>query len=112
MAVRPQIIDRDAVLFHGDRYGSTSLALFDGDRALLVEGLGSVEDARSLRAALVAEGRSPALLVSTHFFSDHMAAWNLFPEAPLLAHENALAHGAIGYPMLEEIEKVAVIRHG
>ena len=91
MAVRPQAIDRDAVLFHGDRYDSTSLALFDDDRALLVEGLGSVEDARCLRDALAAEGRSPALLVSTHFFSDHMAAWNLFPEAPLLAHENALA---------------------
>ena len=91
MAVRAETIDRDAVLFHGDRYDSTSLALFDGDRALLVEGLGSAEDARSLRDALAAEGRSPALLVSTHFFSDHMAAWNLFPEAPLLAHENALA---------------------
>ncbi|MET0620402.1 MAG: MBL fold metallo-hydrolase [Thermoanaerobaculia bacterium] len=91
MAVRSETIDSEAILFHGDQYDSTSLALFDGDRALLVEGLGSAEDARGLRDALAAEGKAPALLLSTHFFSDHMAAWNLFPEVPLLAHENALA---------------------
>src|SRR5512134_1579522 len=92
MAVRAETIDSDAVLFHGDRYDSTSLALFDGPRALLVEGLGAAKDAEALRHTLVGEmGKRVELLVSTHYFSDHLAAWNLFPEAEVLAHENALA---------------------
>jgi cyclase len=91
MGVRSETIDSDAVLFHGDRYDSTSLALFDGDRALLIEGLGSAADAEALRAELAALGKRAELLVSTHYFSDHLAAWNLFPGAEVLAHENALA---------------------
>jgi glyoxylase-like metal-dependent hydrolase (beta-lactamase superfamily II) len=87
-----EAIDRDAVLFRGDKYDSGSLALFDGDRALLVEGLGSAEDAAAMKEALVGEmGKRVELLVSTHYFSDHMAAWNLFPEARVVAHENSLA---------------------
>ena len=81
MGVRSETIDTDAVLFHGDRYDSTSLALFDGDRALLIEGLGSVADAEALRAELAARGKRVEFLVSTHYFSDHLAAWNLFPKA-------------------------------
>jgi glyoxylase-like metal-dependent hydrolase (beta-lactamase superfamily II) len=91
MSLRREEIGGEAVLFRGDTYDSGCLALFDRDRALLVDGLGSVEDARVLRGVLVEEmGKTVALLVSTHFFSDHMAAFNLFPDAPLLAHENAL----------------------
>lgn len=91
MGVHVEAIEPDAILFHGDQYDSTSLALLDGDRALLVEGLGAAADARALRHALQAMGRRAALLVSTHYFSDHLAAWNLFPEAPVLAHENSAA---------------------
>ncbi len=58
---------------------------------LLVDGLASVEDARRLRATLVDDwGKKVVYLVSTPYFSDPMAAWNLFPEAAVLAHENAL----------------------
>ncbi len=90
--MRTEWIDHDAVLFRGDRYDSGSLALFDGGRALLVDGLGSSADAAAMKAALVGEmGKRVELLVSTHYFSDHMAAWNLFPETGVLAHENALA---------------------
>jgi len=91
MPVRTEPIDKDAVLFHGAAYDSTSLALFDGPRALLIEGLASQEDARALRETLVEAGKRVELLISTHYFSDHMAAWNLFPEAPVVAHENAIA---------------------
>ena len=91
MGVRAETIGPEAVLFHGDKYDSTALALFDGDRTLLVEGLGAAEDAEALRAALAGSGKRVALLVSTHYFSDHLAAWNLFPEAEVIAHENALA---------------------
>jgi cyclase len=92
MPVRTEPIDADAVLFHGATYDSTSLALFDRERALLIEGLGSVDDAREMRENLIREwGKRVDLLISTHYFSDHLAAWNLFPKASVLAHENAVA---------------------
>ena len=91
MPIRTEPIDRDAVLFHGAAYDSTALALFDGPRALLIEGLGSTDDARDLRDTLVGENKRVELLISTHYFSDHLAALNVFPEAPVVAHENANA---------------------
>ena len=84
-------LDRDLFLFRGKAYDSGSLAVVAGGKALLIEGLASVDDARELRRTLVEEwGKRVELLVSTHFFSDHMAAWNLFPEAELLAHVNSV----------------------
>lgn len=84
-------LDRDLFHFRGAVYDSGSLVLLDGDRALLIDGLAAVEDARRMRRTLVEDwGKGVTLLVSTHFFSDHMAAWNLFPEAELLAHANAV----------------------
>jgi cyclase len=81
----------DLFLFRGETYDSGSLAVFEGDRTLLVDGMASAEDARQLRDTLVRElGRRVVFLVSTHYFSDHLAAWNLFPEATLIAHENAV----------------------
>jgi glyoxylase-like metal-dependent hydrolase (beta-lactamase superfamily II) len=54
--------------------------------------MGSAADAARLREIVTVEwGKRVALLVSTHYFSDHLAAWNLFPNAPVIAHENALA---------------------
>ncbi len=106
MGVRAETIDSDAVLFHGDKYDSGALALFDGDRALLVEGLGSAEDAEALRAALAGAGKRVAFLISTHYFSDHLAAWNLFPQAEVIAHENALATF-----WTEEFRSAEEIRH-
>ncbi len=81
----------DLYLFRGASYDSGSLAILSGGDVLLVDGLASVDDARRLRATLVDDwGKRVVYLVSTHYFSDHMAAWNLFPEAAVLAHENAL----------------------
>src|SRR5262249_27967775 len=58
--------------------------------ALLVDGLASRDDAWKLREALVfVRSKRVELLVSTHYFSDHLAAWGLFPEAAVLAHRNA-----------------------
>jgi len=89
--MRVEKLDEDLHLFRGEAYDSGSLAVLAGDRALLIDGLASVEDARELRKTLVDDwGKTVALCVSTHFFSDHMAAWNLFPEADLLAHVDAV----------------------
>jgi cyclase len=85
-------IERDVFHLTGERYESGTLAVLDGDRALLVDGMASMADAARLREIVTVEwGKRVTLLVSTHYFSDHLAAWNLFPEAPVVAHENALA---------------------
>ena len=90
-ALRVDELDSDLFLFRGEAYDSGSLAVLAGDRVLLIDGLASVRDARALQRTLVQEwGKRVELLVSTHYFSDHMAAWNLFPEAPLLAHVNSI----------------------
>src|ERR1700730_15573291 len=90
----PMRVDRlgeDLFLFRGERFDSGSLAVFDGGRVLLVDGMASVGDAAKPRPTLVTDlGARVELLVTSHYFSDHMAAWNLFPEASVLAHENAL----------------------
>jgi glyoxylase-like metal-dependent hydrolase (beta-lactamase superfamily II) len=84
-------VAEDVLLLRGRQYDSGTLAVFDGDRALLVDGMASGEDARRLREELVGRRRKRVeLLVSTHYFSDHLAAWNLFPEAEVVAHEKSL----------------------
>jgi glyoxylase-like metal-dependent hydrolase (beta-lactamase superfamily II) len=90
--MRVDQIDRDVFHLQGERFESGTLAVLDGDRALLVDGMASMADAARLREIVAVEwGKRVALLVSTHYFSDHLAAWNLFPEAPVIAHENAIA---------------------
>ncbi len=89
--MRVEELSPDLFLFRGETYDSGSLAVLAGERAILIDGLASVHDARALRRILVEEwGKRVDLLISTHFFSDHMAAWNLFPEAELLAHASAV----------------------
>ena len=90
--MRVHQIERDVFHLLGERFESGTLAVLDGDRALLVDGMGSMADAARLREVVTVEwGKRVALLVSTHYFSDHLAAWNLFPDTPVLAQENALA---------------------
>ena len=89
--MRIEKLDEDLFLFRGAAYDSCSLAVLNGRRALLIEGLAAVEDALQWKRVVTEEwGKRVELLISTHFFSDHMAAWNLFPEAELLAHAHAL----------------------
>jgi glyoxylase-like metal-dependent hydrolase (beta-lactamase superfamily II) len=89
--LRVENLGPDLFLFRGETYDSGSLAILAGGDVLLVDGLASIQDAARLRATLVEEwGKRVVYLLSTHYFSDHMAAWNLFPEAAVIAHENAL----------------------
>src|SRR5437879_6092231 len=89
--MRVDSLESDVFLFRGDRYDSGALAVFAGERALLIDGMASIEDARRLREKLVDElSKRVVFLISTHYFSDHLAAWNLFPEASVIAHANAL----------------------
>jgi glyoxylase-like metal-dependent hydrolase (beta-lactamase superfamily II) len=91
MPLQMDRLDSDVFLFRGRQYDSGSLVVTSGRDALLVDGLGSLDDADRLRTTLVHDwGKRVVFLVSTHYFSDHIAAWNLFPEASVIAHQNAL----------------------
>ncbi len=91
MPLKMDRLESDVFLFRGRQYDSGSLVVTSGRDALLVDGLGSLDDAEGLRTTLVHDwGKRVVFLVSTHYFSDHIAAWNLFPEASVIAHQNAL----------------------
>jgi glyoxylase-like metal-dependent hydrolase (beta-lactamase superfamily II) len=84
-------IAADVFLFIGQTYRANATAFVNGGDVLLIDGLASREDARELKRVLVQEWRKNVRwIVSTHYFSDHMAAFGLFPKAPILAHRNAL----------------------
>ena len=77
-------------LFRGRRYDSNATAIVRGRDAILIDGMGGREDAEDLRRALEVErSLSVRFIVSTHYFSDHMAAFRLFPRAEILAHRYA-----------------------
>jgi len=69
----------------GDTYHANSTVFLDGDDALLIDGMASIADAEQLRALL--DGKRVRFIISTHYFSDHMAAFKLFPDADVIAHE-------------------------
>jgi glyoxylase-like metal-dependent hydrolase (beta-lactamase superfamily II) len=86
-----QEIAPEVFLFIGDAYRANAAAFVSGKEVLLVDGLASRRDARELKRVLVREWKkSVRWIISTHYFSDHMAAFGLFPKAPIVAHRNAL----------------------
>jgi hypothetical protein len=89
--MRVERLGEDLFHFRGGAYDSGSLAVLDGRRVRLVDGLASVEDARAILRILVEDwGGRVVLFVASPFFSDHMAAGNLFPEAERLADADAV----------------------
>jgi cyclase len=82
--IAPQVL-----MFVGNDHESVATAFLDGDDALLVDALGSEEDARWLQRVLCAEMRKTVRIVAaTHSMSDHMAGLPLFPDAMTIAHRN------------------------
>jgi len=89
--MRVETIAPDVVLFRGESLDANATALRDGKRVLLIDGLGSRADAGEMRRVIEREWESRVeMIVATHYFSDHMAAYALFPDAPILAHAYAL----------------------
>jgi cyclase len=72
----------------GDAYDSASFLFFRGDDALLVDTLASRADANELRQWIEGQGKRVRVIVSTHYFSDHIAGHALFAGAEIVAHEN------------------------
>lgn len=87
--VRFEELSSDVLMFVGDEYESVATAFLDDDDVLLVDSLGSLEDARWLRRVLCEDmGKKVRVIAATHFMSDHIAGMSLFPDALTLAHRH------------------------
>src|SRR3546814_1948523 len=76
-------------MFVGDDHESVATAFLDGDDVLLVDSLGSMDDARWLRRVLCGDmGKTVRVVAATHFMSAHIAGMSLFPEALTIAHRH------------------------
>ena len=85
-------IENDLYLLIGETYHSNSTAFVSQDEVLLVDAMGSRADAEQLRDFVEIElEKRVRFIVSTHYFADHMAALNLFPQARVIAHKDYLA---------------------
>jgi cyclase len=82
-------IQPDLILFIGKTYQSNSTIFINGSDALLVDALGSRGDAEDLRSYVEQDLKKEVrFIISTHYFSDHIAALGYFPRATIIAHEN------------------------
>lgn len=87
--MRFEELGSNVLMFVGDDYESVATAFLDGDDVLLVDSLGSVEDARWLRRVLCDDmGKTVRGVAATHFMSDHIAGLSLFPDALTIAHRH------------------------
>jgi cyclase len=87
--VRFEELGSNVLMFVGDDHESVATAFIDGDDVLLVDALGSVDDARWLRRVLCEDmGKTVRVIAQTHFMSDHIAGISLFPDALTLAHRH------------------------
>ncbi len=89
--MQEQQVESDIYVFIGETYDSNSTAFVRGDDVLLVDGMASRADAEALRERIEAGMlKRVRFIVATHYFSDHLAALGLFPEAEIIAHRNYL----------------------
>lgn len=87
-AMQLHTIAPDLELAIGEAYHANSLIATNGSDVTLVDALGSTADAELLCEHLARSGRRVRFIISTHYFSDHMAALRLFPDASVIAHRN------------------------
>lgn len=75
------------LLLRGEAFESLATAFVHGRDVLLVDALGSAEDAEALQRELEDRRRLRVrLILMTHYMSDHMSALRLFPRARIAAH--------------------------
>ena len=71
----------------GSAHLANSTVLVRGSEVLLIDGMGSRADAEELQRWIEVDlQKSVRFIVSSHYFSDHMAALALFPRAEVIAH--------------------------
>lgn len=82
-------LESDIYILVGETYGANSTAFINGDDLLLVDAMASHADAEELKN-FIEKGlkKQVRFIICTHYFSDHMAALKLFPQAQIIAHKN------------------------
>jgi glyoxylase-like metal-dependent hydrolase (beta-lactamase superfamily II) len=87
--MRFEEVTPDVLMFVGDDHESVATAFLDGGDALLVDSLGSVEDAAWMRRVLREQRNATVRVIAcTHFMSDHMAGLAQFEDAKVFAHRH------------------------
>lgn len=87
--MRLEELGSNVLMFVGYEHESVATAFLDGDDVLLVDSLGSAEDAHRLRRLLCGDmGKTVRAVAATHFMSDHIAGMSLFPDALTIAHKH------------------------
>jgi glyoxylase-like metal-dependent hydrolase (beta-lactamase superfamily II) len=85
--MKVQRIDSDVFVFTGEAFDSNSTVFVNRGEALIIDGLASKRDAEELKKFIESElGKRVRYCISTHYFSDHMAAFRHFPDADIIAH--------------------------
>lgn len=73
----------------GDKLQSNSTIFINGPDVFLVEAMASREDAEKLREYVETElNKRVRFILCTNYFSDHMAALKLFPDAQIITHKD------------------------
>jgi glyoxylase-like metal-dependent hydrolase (beta-lactamase superfamily II) len=86
--MRIETVAPDIHIAIGETYESNSTIFLNGREALLIDAMGSASDAAELQRHVEnALGARVRFIISTHYFSDHMAALARFPGATIIAHE-------------------------
>jgi cyclase len=89
--MRVDQIDSDLYVLVGKVYQSNTTVFINGDEALIVDGMGSRDDAEKVRRFIEEELKKQVrFIVITHYFSDHLANLKVFPGALIIAHKNYL----------------------
>lgn len=86
-----KMVKQDIWIFTGAEFNANAILIVNNDEAVLVDGLASRADAIELREIISKTFKTKvSYIISTHYFSDHMAAFALFPESKIIAHQNYL----------------------
>jgi cyclase len=84
-----QKIAPDAFVVIGDAYDSNTTILINDAQALLIETMAIKKDALEMKQFVERELlKEVRFIISTHYFSDHLAGLNLFRGAEIIAHKN------------------------
>jgi cyclase len=87
--MRIQQLEPDIYILTGAHMDSNSTVIVNDNEALLVDGMASRGDAEELRRFVEEELKKRVrFIICTHFFSDHLAALNVFEDASIIAHQN------------------------
>ncbi|MCI0441609.1 MBL fold metallo-hydrolase [bacterium] len=87
--MRVEQIETDLYIAIGDAFDSNSTILLSCKEALVIDALGSKRDAHDLKHLIEQNFEARVrFFISTHYFSDHLAALKLFPDSQIVAHKN------------------------